>query len=131
MEFADVNWTVIAIATGLNMLIGYLFFESRLTKRWRSAVEIRAWKPRPRYRLYFTLLVFSILMALFAWFFFNEPTSFGFMSLGLLFLLFAALEIFHPSIGPMTIKNPAHTFRSSFFGLNLVLSMIIVMIFSN
>lgn len=73
MTLSDINWLAILAATLVNLLMAYLFFESRFATKWREATKERSdstWTSRGKFSIYLT---YSFLLALVLW-------AFAFMS---------------------------------------------------
>ena len=68
MDFADVNWLTILKAVILNMLLGYLFFESRLAKAKSEAVtDGETGNAQSPFIRYFSLCLYSAIISAFFW----------------------------------------------------------------
>lgn len=63
MDYGEINWAAIAIATILNLVLGYLFFESSWTTKWRSKFETEGWRERGRFWLFIGIGLYSGLLA--------------------------------------------------------------------
>lgn len=126
MLFPSTNWTVVALATLLNILFGYLYFDSRLTAKWRASFETKAWKQRSRSELYLYLVLYSFLLSWFVWFFVDNILVVRLLSGALPFLLYVAIELLSPSSLRNKARGYLDGFRLFYFFASLTLSVFFI-----
>ena len=126
MLFPSTNWTVVAIMTLVNILLGYLYFDSRLTAKWRASFETKAWKQRSRSELYLYLVSYSFLLSWFAWFFADNLTVVRLLSLILPLFVYFSIELLSPSSLPKKAKADLERFRLFYMVVSLGLSIFLI-----
>lgn len=126
MLFPSTNWLVVSVVTLLNSIIGFVFFESRLTKRWRASFETEAWKQRSRSELYLCLVSYSFLLSWFAWFFADNLTVVRLLSLVLPLFVYFSIELLSPSSLPKKARADLERFRLFYMVVSLGLSIFLI-----
>jgi len=64
MDFSDINWLAIGIATLANMVVCFLFFESSLLIRWTGEFVKDFQKDRDTLKRYSAYLAYSFFLAM-------------------------------------------------------------------
>ena len=97
MEFSDINWLAIAIATLANMLLAYLFFESSLLAKWTDNLGKELHGGRSKFEKFSAYLGYSFLLAILIWSHAGSFLGLGFWTLAnVAGLLLFALDVFAP-----------------------------------
>jgi hypothetical protein len=116
MEFSDINWPAIGIATLANILLAYLFFESPFATSWKKAVgePDPAWTARKRYGTYFT---YSLLLSAMLWFVANVAFLLDIFSIALGGLIFLGSALASEAIRIFLGSDQSLMPKSRIFGL--------------